>query len=63
MSKWATIDENDRSWRFYCPECGETVYWPQATRGDMSRRKVRVCPYPTCPWCGEKMDGADNDTD
>ena len=61
---WATLDENDRSWRFYCPACGGTVYWPQPSRGKPARRHARVCPYPMCPWCGEKMgedDGKENE--
>ena len=53
MAKWVTLDSNDRGWRFYCSACGASVYWPQPTRGS---RPPRYCPYPTCPWCSEKME-------
>ena len=51
MARWASLDEG-RSWRFYCSNCGNGVYWPQRKEGPLE------CPYPTCPWCGEKMEGA-----
>ena len=59
MARWAHIEENDHSWRFHCSACGNMVYWPQATRGEKSNE--RICPYPMCPWCGEKMKGAEHE--
>ena len=61
MAKWVSLDYNDRSWTFHCSACGKRVYWPQATRG---RKPIpRVCPYPACPWCGEKMEADDGPKD
>lgn len=62
MARWVTLDSRSRGWRFYCSACGEVVYWPQATQG--TKKRIRVCPYPTCPWCREKMevgDGKENE--
>ena len=50
---WESLDQ-DRSWRFHCSACGGMVYWPQSHKGKLS--KTRRCPYPTCPWCGERLE-------
>ena len=57
VCKWAKLDTQARSWRFYCPACGGCVYWPQPTRG----KRARICPYKRCPWCGAEMDGVMED--
>ena len=57
VGAWESIDYNDRGWRFFCPYCDGEVYWPQATRGDKS--KIRICPYPYCPWCLKDMKGGE----
>lgn len=53
-NQWVRLDEADRSMKFHCSGCGGMVYWPQPTRGPKPR-PVR-CPYPRCPWCGEKTE-------
>ena len=56
MARWVRLDENRRGWLFYCSACGGLSYWPQPTRG---KRKPGACPYPMCPWCGERMEADD----
>lgn len=56
MGKWVDLDDTNRGWRFYCSVCGGHVYWPQSTRG---HRLPKKCPFPTCPWCQEKMEADD----
>lgn len=53
--KWNTPETRPGSMVFVCGRCGGKVYWPQAVR---RKEKKRECPYPMCPWCGEKKDGA-----
>ena len=56
--KWKSLEDRPKSTVFYCGKCGGKVYWQQAMR---RKDRTRECPYPMCPWCGEKKDGAEQE--
>ena len=43
----------------YTNQMGKRITFYARTLEDLRRKeKKRECPYPMCPWCGEKKDGA-----
>lgn len=45
--------------KFTCSCCGEAVYYPQPNHkrtGAEEQAQQPFCPYPYCPYCGERMD-------
>lgn len=48
--EWVEADPLPTSYKWICPECGGTAYYPK-------KKGRKKCEYRYCPWCGSQMKG------